>query len=132
MTKSERSTKPEIRGVLNPCSAALVLHFEIRISFVLRHPSFGLGPAPLFKPESAVARPRVAIPTAIRAAAQSDSMLAFLINVKIKRHGIFAKCIGKLQAVFDRYRWIFAGMPNETGGRFFGHLQFVGQFANQI
>ena len=59
-------------------------------------------------------------------------MRAFLIDVQIKRDAGPAQRFGKLQAVLHPHPVVFIGVPDETGRRVFGHVEFVGQLANQL
>src|SRR5262245_34712348 len=106
-----------------PCLSVFIRGFE---SSDLLHPSL------LFQPKRQIRRPRMPLARIPFAAAETHSVSAFLVNVKIKRNTRFFQRLGKLQAVLDGHCLVFVGAPNKTRRSFLSHMQLIRKLAHQL
>src|SRR5690348_4234798 len=85
-----------------------------------------------FEPKLKVRGPGMAFGGVPIGATQSHAMGSLLIDMQIEGHPGFAKRIGKLKAVLDRYDRVFVSMPDEAGRSVLPDLEFVGKLMDQF
>ena len=84
------------------------------------------------QPVDAVARPGMPLLGVPFARAQAHAVRALLIDVQIKWHPGLLQRLGKLEAVLQPHSSVLERVPDETGRRVFGHVELIGQLANQL